>query len=113
MFTSRAEFRTLLRQDNADIRLTELSYNLGLASSERMEILAKKRQKVVEIESILTNLSINPEESLGFLNLKNSSPLLFKQKAAQLLLRPSVDISSMIAHIPKVRNALSLFDNES
>jgi tRNA uridine 5-carboxymethylaminomethyl modification enzyme len=113
MFTSRAEFRTLLRQDNADIRLTELSYDLGLASKERMDKLAKKRQNVDEIKGFLTNLTINPEESLEYLNSTNSSPLLFKQKASQLLLRPSVNLFSMMNHIPTLNEVLNKFDKET
>src|SRR3984957_4899843 len=113
MFTSRAEFRTLLRQDNADIRLTELSYNLGLASKERMDKLARKRKNVDEIKVFLSNLAINPEESLEYLNSTNSSPLLFKQKATQILLRPSVNLSSMMKYIPVVNDLLNKFDKET
>ncbi|HEY4875594.1 MAG TPA: tRNA uridine-5-carboxymethylaminomethyl(34) synthesis enzyme MnmG [Puia sp.] len=113
MFTSRAEFRTLLRQDNADIRLTELSYNLGLASKERMDKLARKRKNVDEIKVFLSNLAINPEESLEYLNSTNSSPLLFKQKVTQILLRPSVNLSSMMKYIPVVNDLLNKFDKET
>jgi tRNA uridine 5-carboxymethylaminomethyl modification enzyme len=112
MFTSRAEFRTLLRQDNADIRLTELSYTIGLASKKRMDKLAKKRQNVEEIKGFLANLTVNPEESLEYLNSTNSSPLPFKQKASQLLLRPSVNLFSMMKHIPRLGEWLDKFDKE-
>src|ERR1700678_2629503 len=63
MFTSRAEFRTLLRQDNADIRLTELSYHLGLASHERMQKMSRKKAGVDSTKQILATHSLEPEES--------------------------------------------------
>src|SRR5436189_5239141 len=62
MFTSRAEFRTLLRQDNADLRLTELSYRLGFASQERMNKVIKKREGVKEIRDILREHTVEPTE---------------------------------------------------
>ena len=100
MFTSRAEFRTLLRQDNADLRLTELSYRIGLASQERMEKSLRKKTGVEKIKTLLKEYSLDPIESESYLVAKNSAPLLQKQKAAQVLLRPGIDLISMAKAIP-------------
>jgi tRNA uridine 5-carboxymethylaminomethyl modification enzyme len=113
MFTSRAEFRTLLRQDNADLRLTELSYNLGLASEERMEKVRNKKEGVEQITAILKEFSVEPSEAEAYLQSKNSSPLLQKQRALQVLLRPNIDLIAMCKYIPRLGSALSTFDRDT
>lgn len=113
MFTSRAEFRTLLRQDNADIRLTELSYNIGLASPERMEKVTVKKDGVKKIKELLTSQSVNPEDVNTYLESKNSAPITQKQKAAQLLLRPNINLSDLKEYLPSIREILNTYDTHT
>ena len=106
MFTSRAEFRTLLRQDNADLRLTEKSYISGLASEERMKALEEKRSSVNNILNIINSLSIDPQDINPFLQNIPTAPITQKQKAAQLLLRPGINLTDLQTALPKLTEAL-------
>ncbi|MEI6151702.1 MAG: tRNA uridine-5-carboxymethylaminomethyl(34) synthesis enzyme MnmG [Chitinophagia bacterium] len=106
MFTSRAEFRTLLRQDNADIRLTELSHKLGFASADRLRKVEEKINEVAKIKTILSNQTISPEEVNGFLTSIDSMEITEKQKATKLLLRPNISLNQVIENCAELKEKL-------
>jgi len=103
MFTSRAEYRILLRQDNADERLTELSYKLGLAKEERIELLNKKRVLVNRLIDFLKSYSIAPAEINEFLNQAETSPLRQKMKIIEVAKRPQVRLNELINQVEGLR----------
>ena len=106
MFTSRAEFRTLLRQDNADLRLTELSHRLGFASADRLRKVEEKTKQVANIKTILSNQTIIPEEVNDFLTSIDSMEITEKQKASKLLLRPNISLNQVIENCAELKEKL-------
>lgn len=112
MFTSRAEFRILLRQDNADVRLTPLGYEIGLAEKERMERLDRKLFIISNIQEFLDKNNAEPAEINPYLESAGTASIERKTRMGNLLLRPQVSLGGLISNITRLNQYVHGFSGE-
>ena len=104
MFTSRAEYRILLRQDNADRRLTALSHGIGLAGEERYATMMRKYEQVDELEAFCERKNLTAKQANPYLESVGSSPITESRKIADLATRPEVELSELLELVPRGTN---------
>jgi tRNA uridine 5-carboxymethylaminomethyl modification enzyme len=109
MFTSRAEFRTLLRQDNADTRLTPKGIELGIVDENRKAIFEEKMKAIQVVTDIVTNHSIYPDEVNSWLKSLNTGELSQKTKTKQVLSRPQINLNDLISNSPSLKSKLETY----
>ncbi len=113
MFTSRAEYRILLRQDDADARLTERGYNLGIASRERYDWWLQKKEGINRVIDYCDNTSVKPTLINGFLEHIGTTPLRMGCKVAELISRPQVSINQIAVVLPELSELINTLPNRS
>ena len=113
MFTSRAEYRILLRQDNADLRLTELGHKIGLADDERIETLNAKKEAIKAISDFVSSYSVAPEDVNALLEGVGSAEMRQKMKLDKVLARPHVGLDLLAKGIPELKALLSKYSKET
>lgn len=112
MFTSRAEYRILLRQDNADLRLTKKGYDIGLATQERYQLMLDKYKKVDAFVEELKSTSLKPDTINPYLLSVESAPIETSKKAADILTRPSISLDGILNNVPRGTLSSDYSDNE-